>query len=598
MSSVVDLCDSVEASPGVGMDVDKDMFPFDGAKNGGLAKKEAGQGGEDGGDGGEGGRGDEGDGGDSQGGDKEEEKGGDEEGGGDGDEEKGGDDEERARAGSSDAGEGGGAAEEDRAAGGESSKRKAWFVWSQHPEAERVFLAAVRAVGGNVTAKPVAAKMQAIYEEEKLEWPDLLNDQRIANHIISYKSKVAGAGKGSEATPCAAGGTPSGEGVDTRDTTGVPLGPDDLDAKEMFDVQNNDLGEWDERHQGEKKREREDGGEDAGGDGDGDGDGNDAEILSSKVAKISKITTNAKLLTPDKGTSTRGVRRLREKDIGPGIEKRELLVFWEDEFDDWYRADVVSFNSRRNIVQLHYVADNHRESLDLDDLRTLMKEKRVKIVVNEEEEKADREERGKIALRAANGVRGSDGLNGKRVANDGSDKSTDDETVTETAAAGETDDTGRNVRKDNKDAGVDPEPNDVEMASTMDGSVDEAGEADEADEADETDKPRPSEPQLEPKPTKELVSDPFLDKDLAEHYELGIMREQSAKFNKLKHIALGEYFCVDAMSLGKAGDAFDWHDAKTGIKFARHDPIDKLLDEQVVSSALVYRLKKWDPEDD
>ena len=52
------------------------------------------------------------------------------------------------------------------------------------------------------------------------------------------------------------------------------------------------------------------------------------------------------------------------------------------------------------------------------------------------------------------------------------------------------------------------------------------------------------------------------------------------------------------MSLGKAGDAFDWHDAKTGIKFARHDPIDKLLDEQVVSSALVYRLKKWDPEDD
>jgi len=557
MSSVIDLCDSVEASPGVGMDIDTDMFPFDG------------------------GRGDEGDGGDGQGGDKEEE-------------EKGGD-EERARAGSSDAGEGGGAADEERAAGGKSSERKArlFFVWSQHPEAERVFLAAVRAVGGNVTAKPVAAKMRAIYEEEKLEWPELLNDQRIANHVSTYKSKVAGAGKGLEATPCAAGGTPSGEGVDTRDTTGVPLGPDDFDAKEMFDVQNNPLGEWDERHQVEKKREREDGGEDAGGDGDGD----DAKILASNVAKI---TRNAKLLTPDRGASTRAARRLREKDIGPSIEKRELLVFWEDEFDEWYRADVVSFNSRRNIVQLHYVADNHREALDLDDLRTLMKEKRVKIVVNEAEQKADREERAKIALRAANSVHGSDGLNGKRVANGGSsDKSTDDETVTETAAAGETDDTGRNVGKDYKDAGMDPETNDVEMASAMEEEDEEDDEEDEEeDEEDEEDKPRPSEPQLEPKPSKELISDPFLDEDLAEHYELGIMREQSAKFNKLKHISLGEYFCVDALSLGKAGDAFDWHDAKTGIKFARYDPIDKLLDEQVVSSALVYRLKKWDPEDD
>jgi hypothetical protein len=83
-----------------------------------------------------------------------------------------------------------------------------------------------------------------------------------------------------------------------------------------------------------------------------------------------------------------------------------------------------------------------------------------------------------------------------------------------------------------------------------------------------------------------------LDERPTEHYELGMMMEQSAKFMKLKHIALGEYFCIDALSLGKNGNAFDWHDARTGMKYARVNPIDKLLEEQVVGSELVSRPKK------
>lgn len=88
---------------------------------------------------------------------------------------------------------------------------------------------------------------------------------------------------------------------------------------------------------------------------------------------------------------------------------------------------------------------------------------------------------------------------------------------------------------------------------------------------------------------------PILDPSLTKNYELCIMRQQSAKFEALKHVVLGEYFCVDSVSLGSAGSAFDWHDARTGIKLAQYDPIDKILHDQVVGSALVYRLKAWNP---
>lgn len=84
-----------------------------------------------------------------------------------------------------------------------------------------------------------------------------------------------------------------------------------------------------------------------------------------------------------------------------------------------------------------------------------------------------------------------------------------------------------------------------------------------------------------------------MDPQLTLNYELSIMKHQSSKFEALKHVVLGEYFCVDSLSLGKPGSAFDWHDSQTGVKFTRHDPIDKLLDDMVVGSALVYRLKTW-----
>jgi len=68
-------------------------------------------------------------------------------------------------------------------------------------------------------------------------------------------------------------------------------------------------------------------------------------------------------------------------------------------------------------------------------------------------------------------------------------------------------------------------------------------------------------------------------------YEVSIMREQTEKFNRLKHIALGEHICGDSLSLGKSGDVFEWHDAETGIKLSTEEPIRKLLDRLVVGTS-------------
>lgn len=256
-------------------------------------------------------------------------------------------------------------------------------------------------------------------------------------------------------------------------------------------------------------------------------------------------------------TATRS-RKLRRSDIGPLLEKRELLVFWLDEFNDWFRAKVESYHKRRSIVQLHYPDDNHREALELHELKQLMGENRVKIVLDDDESDGD-------------DGSGSDGL---------------DTDLDERAGPGSIHSRVANDRR-----GIacwsDDESGDDSGDESGDDSGDDRGD-DRGDERTESGAERRG-----PRTKHACETTQAVDPHLTQHYELSIMKDQSSKFEALKHIVLGEYFCVDSISLGKAGSAFDWHDPQTGVKFARHDPIENLLDDMIVGSALVYRVKNW-----
>ena len=265
-------------------------------------------------------------------------------------------------------------------------------------------------------------------------------------------------------------------------------------------------------------------------------------------------------------------RRLRTSDIGPSIAEKELLVFWLDEFNDWFRAKVVSYNERLSIVHLYYPGDDHREALEFHEMKKLINEKRVRIVLDDSEETGGDDESDSLDSDTNEQDRDCTApseVNCRRLYNDWSDDETEnmsegDQSLEdpEMPGVGEVG-AGRGDSRAAIRCGLDVHQSRRQTDPRGPGSKDAGAPA------------------------------PVLDTQMTQNYELSITKDQSSKFEALKHIVLGEYFCLDSLSLGKAGSAFDWHDPHTGVKFARHDPIDKLLDEMVVGSALVYRLKKW-----
>lgn len=273
-------------------------------------------------------------------------------------------------------------------------------------------------------------------------------------------------------------------------------------------------------------------------------------------------------------------RRLRKSDIGPSLENRELFVFWLDEFNDWFRAKVVSYNARRSIVGLHYPDDSHREALEFHEMKQLVKEKRVKIVLGDFEETCGDDESGSDSVDTDAGEHADRGsippsaVNGHRAITHWSDEDSQDDS--QDGSHGEI-----NQR--------------LEDAETPGGDAGDVGKCD-----TKTGRGHGRRRAEHHGPGFNHACAPISTQDpqLTQNYELSIMKDQSSKFEALKQIVLGEYFCVDSLSLGKAGSAFDWHDPQTGVKFARHDPIDKLIDDMVVGSALVYRIKTWHLSED
>lgn len=67
-------------------------------------------------------------------------------------------------------------------------------------------------------------------------------------------------------------------------------------------------------------------------------------------------------------------------------------------------------------------------------------------------------------------------------------------------------------------------------------------------------------------------------------YEELVMDQHTQMFRDLKHIVLGEYFCID--SLSGNGDVFDWHD-DDGFKFSMQEPLTMFLEREQVRALRV-----------
>ena len=79
------------------------------------------------------------------------------------------------------------------------------------------------------------------------------------------------------------------------------------------------------------------------------------------------------------------LRPMRETDFGPSLVGKRLSVFWGRKFQNWYSAEVESFNKKAGKARLYYPGDAFKETVNLQKIQSLIKRGHIKIVADDED---------------------------------------------------------------------------------------------------------------------------------------------------------------------------------------------------------------------